>query len=305
MKWSVQDIPDLSGKLIVVTGANSGIGFEATKIFVEKNAEVVMACRSMERGEKAFDEIKKEFPQAKIVLMALDLSSFKSIHAFSEQFHKKYQRLDILLNNAGIMMTPYGLTTDGIEQQQGVNHFGHFLLTSLLFDTIKQSSDARIVNISSIAHRMGKMNFNNLMYKDGKGYKTFTAYGRSKLENLLFTYELADRVEKQGYPIKVLAAHPGIASTNLGHHIYEKGIYKTFKFSTGAFSQDAYHGCLPGVRACTDKEAENGTFYGPDKRFGTKGSPKVCTSTKRSKDKTLMTTLWGVSEQLTKTTFTV
>lgn len=305
MKWSVQDIPDLSGKLIVVTGANSGIGFEATKIFVEKNAEVVLACRSMERGEKAFDEIKKEFPQAKIVLMALDLSSFKSIHAFSEQFHKKYQRLDILLNNAGIMMTPYGLTTDGIEQQQGVNHFGHFLLTSLLFDTIKQSSDARIVNISSIAHRMGKMNFNNLMYEDGKGYKTFTAYGRSKLENLLFTYELADRVEKQGYPIKVLAAHPGIASTNLGHHMYEKGIYKTFKFSTGAFSQDAYNGCLPGVRACTDIEAENGTFYGPDKRFGTKGSPKVCTSTKRSKDKALMTTLWGVSEQLTKTTFTV
>jgi len=305
MKWTEQDIPNLSGKIIVITGANSGIGFEATKLFAARDAEVIMACRSLERAEQAFDKIKKEIPQAKLVLMPLDLSSFKSIHAFSDAFHKKYQRIDILLNNAGIMMTPFGLTVDGLEQQQGVNHFGHFLLTSLLFDLIKQSKEARIVNISSIAHRMGKMNFNNLMYKDGKGYKTFTAYGRSKLENLLFTYELADRVEKAGLPIKVLAAHPGIASTNLGHHIYEKGIYKTFKFSTGAFSQDAYHGSLPGVRACTDPNAENGTFYGPDKRFGTKGAPYVCSSTKRSKDKELMTTLWGVSEQVTNTTFNI
>jgi len=305
MKWTEQEIPNLAGKIIVVTGANSGIGYEATKLFVARDAEVIMACRSLERGEKAFDQIKKEIPEAKLVLMPLDLSSFKSIHAFSSAFHKKYQRVDILLNNAGIMMTPFGLTVDGLEQQQGVNHFGHFLLTSLLFDLVKQSTEARIVNISSIAHRMGKMNFNNLMYKDGKGYKTFTAYGRSKLENLLFTYELANRVESAGLPIKVLAAHPGVASTNLGHHIYEKGIYKTFKYSTGAFSQDAYHGCLPGVRACTDPEAQNGTFYGPDKRFGTKGNPYVCSSTKRSKDKELMTTLWGVSEQLTNTTFTI
>lgn len=305
MKWTEQDIPNLEGKIIVVTGANSGIGFEATKLFAKNNAEVIMACRSLERGEQAFDQIKQELPNAKLVLMALDLSSFQSIHAFSQAFHKKYQRLDILLNNAGIMMTPYGLTVDGIEQQQAVNHFGHFLLTSLLFDLIKQSVEARIVNISSIAHRMGKMNFKNLMYKDGKGYKTFTAYGRSKLENLLFTYELADRVEKAGLNIKVLAAHPGVASTNLGHHIYEKKIYKTFKFSTGQFSHDAYNGALPGVRAATDPTAENGTFYGPNKRFGMKGDPKVCTSTKQSKDKALMTTLWGVSEQLTKTTFTV
>jgi NAD(P)-dependent dehydrogenase (short-subunit alcohol dehydrogenase family) len=305
MNWSVEEIGDLSGKTVVITGANSGIGFEATKIFSAKGAHVVMACRSMERAQRAFDTIKTEQQDAKLTIMPLDLSSFDSIRQFASAFLSKYDTIDILLNNAGIMMVPYGHTSDGLERQQGVNHFGHFLLTSLLFDALKKSTEGRIVNISSIAHRFGKMNFDNLMYKDGKGYRTFRAYGRSKLENLLFTYELARRVEEAGLSIKVLAAHPGISSTNLGHHIYSSGVYKVFHFVSKSWTQDAYNGSLPGVMAATDPNAANGTFYGPSKLFGVRGKPNVCTSTKRSKNNQLQQQLWQGSEQLTKTTFTI
>lgn len=304
MKWTEHDIPDLSGKTILVTGANSGIGFEATRLFAKKHAEVIMACRSMERGQTAFDSIKKEFPTAKLVLVSLDLSSFQSIHKCSEVVHNKYDHLDILLNNAGIMMVPFGKTVDGLELQQGVNHFGHFLLTSLLFDLLKQGSDARIVNISSIAHRFGKMNFKDLFY-DKTSYKPAFAYGRSKLENLLFTYELARRVKEADLPIKVLAAHPGVSSTNLGHHVYKKRFYKVFKSTTTRFSQSAYQGSLPGIRAAVDPEAKSGTFYGPDKRFGVMGNPYVCSSTKRSKNESDQQKLWAFSEKITNTTFTI
>ncbi|QMS84595.1 oxidoreductase [Candidatus Xianfuyuplasma coldseepsis] len=304
MKWTEQDMPDLSGKVIVVTGANSGIGYEATRLFAKKNAEVIMACRNREKAEAAFDTIKQDVPTAKLVIIALDLASFSSIHKFSDELHKRYQTIDILLNNAGIMMTPYRETADGLEQQQGINHFGHFLLTSLLFDLLKQSNDPRIVNISSIAHRFGTMNFKNLQYKNKKGYVPFLAYGRSKLENLLFTYHLANNVEQAGLSVKVLAAHPGISSTNLGNHIYERGVYKAFHALTNKFTQSAYQGSLPGVRAAVDPMAQNGQFYGPDKLFGVKGAPVVCTSTKRSHNRNLQQQLWDYSLEVTYAPFT-
>lgn len=305
MKWTEYDIPELNGKVIVVTGANSGIGFEATRLFVKRNAEVIMACRSLERAEAAFDKIKSEMPTAKLVIIPLDLGSFSSIHHFSKELHKKYQKIDILLNNAGIMMTPYGTTVDGLEQQQGINHFGHFLLTKLLFDLLDQDKETRIVNISSIAHRGGTMNFKNLMYENQKGYLKSKAYARSKLENLLFTYLLADKVEQASKNIKVLAAHPGVAKTNLGHHIHQTKFYKAFDVLSRKFSQSAYQGCLPGVRAATDPDAENGTFYGPDKMFGMKGNPVVVSSTKKSHNKDLQKQLWKVSELRTNVTFEI
>lgn len=305
MKWTEHDIPDLSGQVIVVTGANSGIGFEATRLFVKHNAQVVMACRSMDKAEAAFDTIKQEFPNAKLVILSLDLGSFSSIRHFSTQLHKKYDKIDVLLNNAGIMMTPYGTTVDGLEQQQGINHFGHFLLTRLLFDLLNHETESRIVNISSLAHRGGTMNFNNLMYDNKKGYAKTKAYARSKLENLLFTYDLADKVEKAGLNIKVLAAHPGVSRTNLGHHIHQTKFYKAFEILSSKFSQSAYQGSLPGVRAATDKDAKNGTYYGPDKRFGMKGHPVVVSSSKKSHDKAVQKQLWDVSELRTNTTFTI
>ena len=305
MKWTEQDIPDLTGKRIVVTGANSGIGYEATRLFAKYNAEVVLASRSTEKAEAAFDKIKAEFPTAKLTIIALDLASFSSIRHFSTQLKKKYDRIDVLLNNAGIMMTPYGQTVDGLEQQQGVNHFGHFLLTSLLFDLLKASDDARIVNISSLAHRGGSINFNNLMYDRKRGYNKIKAYARSKLENLLFTYELAEKVMEAGLNMKVLAAHPGVSKTNLGNHIHQKSYYKVFDKLTRNFSQSAYQGCLPGVRAAVDPAALNGSYYGPDRLFGVKGHPVVVSSTKRSKNKTLQQNLWKTSELRTNTTFEV
>lgn len=305
MKWTEYDIPDLTGQVIVVTGANSGIGYEAARLFAKRNAEVIMACRSMEKAETAFDNIKADMPDAKLVIIPLDLGSFSSIHHFAKELHKRYDKIDVLLNNAGIMMTPYGTTVDGLEQQQGINHFGHFLLTSLLFDLLDQDSETRIVNISSLAHRGGTMNFNNLMYANKKGYAKTKAYARSKLENLLFTYSLADKVEQAGKRIKVLAAHPGVSKTNLGHHIHHTKFYKVFDKISRNFSQSAYQGCLPGVRAATDPEAENGTYYGPDKLFGVKGHPVVVSSSKKSHNKEIQESLWKVSELRTNRTFTM
>jgi NAD(P)-dependent dehydrogenase (short-subunit alcohol dehydrogenase family) len=305
MNWTEYDIPDLTGQVIVVTGANSGIGYEATRLFAKRNAEIVMACRSMEKAESAFDKIKQEIQDAKLVIIPLDLGSFSSIHHFSKELHKKYDQIDVLLNNAGIMMTPYGTTVDGLEQQQGINHFGHFLLTSLLFDLLDHEEEARIVNISSLAHRGGTMNFQNLMYQNKKGYAKTKAYARSKLENLLFTYALAEKVEEAGKNIKVLAAHPGVSKTNLGHHIHHTKFYKVFDIVSRRYSQSAYQGCLPGVRAATDPDAKNGTYYGPDKTFGMKGHPVVVSSSKKSLNKELQETLWKISELRTNTTFNI
>ena len=196
-KWTAENIPDLSGKVIIVTGANSGIGFEAAKEFARNGAETILACRSIEKATKALDRLKSEIPDAKAEIIQLDLASLKSIHKFAEKFKKDYSRLDVLVNNAGIMAVPYRKTEDGFESQVGINHLGHFALTSLLYDLLASTADARVVNVSSTGHTMGKMDFDNFMYEDGEGYSRFEAYGRSKLANLLFTYELDRRFKRR------------------------------------------------------------------------------------------------------------
>jgi NAD(P)-dependent dehydrogenase (short-subunit alcohol dehydrogenase family) len=304
-KWNEENMPDLSGKTIVVTGANSGLGFESVKMYAKKNAQVIMACRSLERGQVALEEVKKDSPNAKLVVMALDLGSMESIKEFVVKFKKEYDMLDILLNNAGIMTTPYGVTVDGIEQQQGVNHFGHFALTALLFDTIKNTENSRIVNISSLAHKFGKMNFDNLLFEKGKGYSPSFAYARSKLENLLFTYELQRRVDKAELDIKILVGHPGISHTNLGRHIKRGFQNKVFESFMKIYSHDAYYGAMAGVRASVDFEALKGTYYGPRGLFGGKGLPVVVKSSKRSHNIEDAVKLWDLSEELTGVTFTV
>ena len=304
MKWKIDKIESLVGKTILVTGGNSGLGYESVKMFSSKGAHVIMATRSLERGEKAKKTIIEAFPNADIHIMQLDLASKESIHNFGKAFTKEYSKLDILLNNAGIMTTPYGLTADGIEQQTGVNHFGHFLLTSLLFDTIKKTKDARIVNVSSLAHKAGKIDFNNLFYEK-KGYTKIKAYCRSKLENLLFTYELQRRVEKAGLDIKVLVAHPGVAKTNLGRHIRKSFMSKALDVFQKFFSHDAYHGAMPQVRAALDVNAKSGEFYGPDWFFQVKGNPVIVKSNKRSHNKELALKLWDASEKTMGVTFTI
>ncbi|HAP61105.1 MAG TPA: short-chain dehydrogenase, partial [Cytophagales bacterium] len=201
--WSVSDIPNLANKIVLVTGGNTGLGFETVKVFAEKGAEVILACRTVAKGEAAKTNIGQV--AGKITVMALDLGDLTSVKAFADAFLKTYSHLDILVNNAGIMMTPYGLTKDGLEQQQGVNHFGHFALTSHLFELLKATPGSRIVNVSSLAHKRGEMDWDNLMYAEGKEYTPIKAYGRSKLENLLFTYELQRRIKAAGLAMEAIA----------------------------------------------------------------------------------------------------
>lgn len=302
--WTTETIQDLTNKIIIVTGANSGLGFEATKIFSKKNATVIMACRSLTKANEAKERILKEYKDAKLLPMLLNLGSLKSIKDFAKTFGTKFKKIDILLNNAGIMTVPFGLTEDGFELQNGVNHLGHFALTSQLFDLIKHTEGARIVNVSSLAHKQGKMDFDNYLFEHGQ-YKEMKSYARSKLSNLLFTYELDRRIKEKGYHIKVLAAHPGVSSTGLARYINGKKSSNPILKMLVKYGQPASIGCLPEVRAALDESANSGDYFGPGNIVQTKGNPKRVKSNRRSHNIEDARRLWLVSEKLTKLSFEV
>lgn len=297
--WTINNIEDLTGKVYLVTGANSGIGYEATKVFASKGAKVIMGCRNIIKAKNAQETILKEFPNALLDIIPLDLTDFKSIKEFSDKVLVKYDKLDVLLNNAGIMTVPYGSTKDGLELQIGVNHFGHYYLTMNLVNLINKTKDSRIVNIASVAHKYGNINKNTFEYDENKKYNKMKAYSQSKLANLLFTYKLKEKLEKQGSNISVLAAHPGISSTNLGHHI-NGGVVKVVQSLLVFAKQTQDRGALPGIRACTDKLAISGQYYGPSGLFEFKGNPVVVKSTKRSHSKELQDILWTESIRITR-----
>ena len=301
-EWKTEQVKDLTGKVILVTGGNSGLGYETVKFFAGKGASVILASRSLERGEKAKVSILQDVPQGKIEVMALDLASLASVKTFSDQFLSSYDRLDVLMNNAGIMTTPYGKTADGLEQQQGVNHFGHFALTGHLFTLLAKTPGARIVNTSSSGHRGGKMDFDNLLFEKG-GYRPFRAYSRSKLENLLFTYELQRKVEAAGLDIKVLAAHPGGSNTNLARHVEGNFWFRLLMPILERWSQSAYDGALPQIRAAVESEAKGGSYYGPDGFMEMSGKPVIVGSTKASHSKEDAARLWKLSEELTSVVY--
>jgi NAD(P)-dependent dehydrogenase (short-subunit alcohol dehydrogenase family) len=294
--WTAEVIPDLSGKVIIVTGANSGIGYEAAKEFARKGAQTILACRDMGRADQAIDYIQREIPQANLDAIQLDLGSLKSIDQFVEQFKAKYERLDVLMNNAGIMMAPYGLTEDGFERQFGINHLGHFALTGRLIDLIKSTPQARVVNISSNAHLRGEMDFDNLMFESGVGYTPNRAYGRSKLANLLFTYELQRRFEEHKIDAIAVAAHPGISNTKLADHMIGVSYLRPL---VGWILQSAAMGALPGIRAAVDPAVDGGQYYGPEGRGEARGYPVLVRSNTPSHDLDDAKRLWEVSEQLT------
>ncbi len=184
-KWTVSDIPDLTGKVMIVTGGNSGIGYEEIKAFSENGALTIMASRNLQKAKEAKTKILKRIPEAKIEIMELDLVNLDSIHKFTFDFNKKYKKLDVLINNAGIMMVPYKKTVDGFESQIGTNHLGHFALTGLLLEKLKQTKGSRVINVSSIGHRSGEMDFENFLFENGQGYTRMGAYGRSKLSQFI------------------------------------------------------------------------------------------------------------------------
>ena len=300
-KWTTDKIPDLTGKVIIVTGANSGIGFEATKEFARKGAETILACRNTNKAKKASDRIKKRIPDAKSVMMQLDLSSLESVDRFAEEFKENYSSLDVLLNNAGIMFVPYRTTSEGFESQVGVNHLGHFALTGLLFDLLTKTPGARVVNVSSNGHRMGKMDFDNYIFKNGKGYSRLGAYGRSKLSNLLFTYELDRRFKKANIDAIAVAAHPGISNTNLIRQWYFKVLKPIIILTT----QSAYMGALPLLRAAADLDVKGSEYYGPGGRGEQRGYPTKVESNGASHNKEDALRLWNLSEKLTCVSFPI
>ena len=301
--WTTTRIPDLAGKVIIVTGANSGIGLESVREFARKGAEVILACRSLDKAEVALADIKNEIPSAKAEIMRLDLASLESVQQFAEAFKARHQRLDVLLNNAGIMAVPYGKTTDGFERQFGTNHLGHFALTGLLLDVIMATPRARVVNVSSNGHRFGQMDFDNLMYENGQGYSSMRAYGRTKLSNLLFTYELQRRFESIDADAIAVAAHPGGSNTNLATHMEDRWYFRPIVPLLERMMQSAAMGALPSIRAAVDPFAKGGDYYGPDGFMEQRGYPVLVQSNSASHDLADAQRLWEVSEQLTNIHF--
>lgn len=294
-KWNTNNIPDLSGKLALVTGANSGLGYETTRAMAAKGAEVIMACRNLEKGKAALETIQAENLNAKLVLMQLDLGSLASVRSFADEVRDKYKRIDLLINNAGIMVPPYGKTSDGFETQFGVNHLGHFALTALLLDLVLNAENSRIVNISSMAHTMGKINFDDL--NSEKGYNTWLAYGQSKIANLYFTYELQRKLEAADKDTLSVAAHPGYAATNLQAH---SGI---FNWMNSFMAQSQETGALPSLYAATSPDINGADYIGPHALGGSRGYPIKTKSKSISYDKEIAARLWQVSEELTNIKF--
>jgi len=295
--WNAERLGDQTGRVAIVTGSNSGIGFETARVLAEKGATVVMACRNLEKANPKADEIRRAHPGAKVEVMRLDLSDLDSVRQFAEAFRAKYSRLDLLINNAGIMVPPYGKTAQGFETQFGVNHLGHFALTGCLLDLVVDTPGARIVTVSSIAHYMGQIRFFDLNWE--KGYKAQPAYGQSKLANLLFTYELQRKLAAAGKDTLAVAAHPGWTETNLQEHA------KAVKFLNRFLAQEPLMGALPTLYAATEADVNGAEYYGPSGFMEMNGPPKRVKSNRRSHDKNIAERLWNVSEDLTGVRFQI
>lgn len=295
MKWSIEQIPSLKGKNIVITGANSGIGFEAAKVFAAKGGNVILACRNTDKGQSALNAIKEATPDANLTRLPLDLASLDSVTAFSQQVAQTWDHLDILVNNAGVMAPPLSRTAEGFEMQFGTNHLGHFALTGKLLPLLEKSDDARIVVVSSLAHRFGRINFSDL--NSEKRYLRWPAYAQSKLANLMFAKELQRRLQKQGSSVVTCAAHPGYSSTELQRYVPGNSLFNSL------LSQTQAQGCLPTLYAATAPDIKGGEYIGPDGFFEVKGNPKRAYSTKRSNDVDTADRLWQVSEKLTQVSY--
>ena len=302
--WQWDHMPDLKDKTIIVTGANSGLGFEAVKTFALKNATVILASRDRRRGEEAKDRILKDQRNSLIEVMPLDLGDLDSVRTFARAFTRGHDRLDVLLNNAGIMWCPYAETKDGFESQMGVNHLGHFALTALLFDILRRTANSRIVNVSSMGHRNARWDSENIMF-NRDDYDPNLAYYNSKHANLLFTYELQRRIEERGLNMMSVAAHPGGSATNLARHVEKKLAFRLLKPLFSLLAQSAAQGTLPEVRASVDPNVKGGEYYGPQGMGEIRGYPVLVSSTEASHDLEDAKKLWRDSERLTGITFDV
>jgi NAD(P)-dependent dehydrogenase (short-subunit alcohol dehydrogenase family) len=301
-KWTTADIPDQTGRVAVVTGANTGLGFETAAALAEHGAHVVLAVRNLDKGKDAATLISRRNPNANVVLQELDLTSLDSIRAAADRLRSEHDRIDLLINNAGVMYTPKSTTKDGFELQFGTNHLGHFALTGLLLDRLLPVSGSRVVTVSSVGHRiLADIHFDDLQWE--RRYNRVAAYGQAKLANLLFTYELQRRLASNGTTIAA-AAHPGMSDTELMRNM-PAPLVSTFERIAPVVAQDPAMGALPTLRAATDPAVLGGQYYGPDGLGQTRGYPKVVGSSKKSHDADRQRRLWAVSEELTGVVYPV
>jgi NAD(P)-dependent dehydrogenase (short-subunit alcohol dehydrogenase family) len=307
-RWTAADIPDQSGRIAIVTGANSGLGLHAAREFIRAGAHVVATARDVERGEEAIARVRQAVPGARIELARLDLANLDSVRAFAREAGERHERIDVLVNNAGVMALPRRVTADGFEMQLGTNHLGHFALTGLLLESLLAAAEPRVVTVSSEAHRMGRIDFDDLQ---GEGrYSRWRAYGQSKLANLLFAYELQRRAAAAGAPLKSVAAHPGYAATNLQSGASRAGgglltalEGKLMALSNRFLAQSDEMGALPTLYAATVAVIAGGAYVGPDGPFEARGHPRIVDSSRASKDPEVARRLWEVSEELTGVRF--
>ena len=302
-KWTAADVPDQRGRVAVITGANSGIGFEAAAMLAANGARAVLAVRDLAKGEQAAARIKDRYPEADVTVQELDLASLDSVRAAARDLKAAYPRISLLINNAGVSATPKTLTKDGFELQFGTNHLGHFALTGLLFDHLLAVDDSRVVTVSSLGHRVrSTIDFDDLQCE--RGYDPFAAYGRSKLANLLFTYELQRRLTANKKATIAVAAHPGSSRTELLRN--SPGWLRISSAVLGPLLfQSPRMGALPTVRVATDPTVCGGQYYGPGGFGEQRGYPKCVQSSAQSHDDELQRRLWTVSEELTGVSYGV
>jgi len=289
MPWSLKHIPDLSGKTAIVTGANAGIGYETARALAGKGARVILACRSAERGQAAVARIQQEHPQASLEFRALDLASLESVRHFAAEFQAENTQLDWLINNAGVMIPPFSQTPEGFELQIGVNFLAPFLLSGLLLPLLNATAGARIITLSSIAHRRGQIDLDS--FRSPKPYKAWRAYAQSKLACLIFALELDRRLKQQQHPVLSLAAHPGWTRTELQRHI-GLGAYMNQLAMPGP------QGALPTLYAALEP-CQGGEYIGPDGLFEIWGYPHSARIAPQAHDRTTATALWQAAETLT------
>ncbi|OBH45693.1 SDR family NAD(P)-dependent oxidoreductase [Mycobacterium mantenii] len=302
--WSEGDVPDQSGRVVVITGANTGIGYEAAAVLAYRGAHVVLAVRDLEKGNAALSRIVAASPRADVTLQRLDLTSLDSVRSAAAALRGAYPRIDLLINNAGVMWTPKQLTQDGFELQFGTNHLAHFALTGLLLDKLLVVRDSRVVTVSSLGHRLrSAIDFDDLQSEHH--YDRIAAYGRSKLANLLFTYELQRRLAATPDARTIaVAAHPGGSNTELARNL--PGVFRPVKAVLGpVLFQSPAMGALPTLRAATDPAVQGGQYYGPSGFLEQRGRPKLVESSAQSHDPELQRRLWAVSEELTGVSFPV
>jgi NAD(P)-dependent dehydrogenase (short-subunit alcohol dehydrogenase family) len=305
--WSAADVGDLTGRVALVTGANSGIGYETTRVLADHGAHVIMACRDREKAARARDKLESQLDRSSLELLDLDLADQASVRVAAERVMAQHARLDLLVNNAGVMGTPYRQTVDGFELQMATNHLGHFALTGLLLDRLVTTERSRLVTVSSHMHRLGRVRPDDVATT--KAHNSWIQYSTTKLANLLFVAELSRRLETGGFRTMALAAHPGWTRSNLagtGASLSTSRVRRRLGRATGAnVGQSAAGGALPVLCAATSSHVHNGQYIGPGGTFGLYGPPRVARPSRRARDATVAARLWDASEELTGVRYSV